>query len=249
MNVGIYQNAASLSSLERWQQVVAQNITSGEQPAYKRRVASFSGEDRGEFLADPKARIDRGEGEPAVFPVAHASISFRPGEIQTTRRNLDVAIQGAGFFELKMPDGSKAYTRDGSFHLRADRTLATAQGGTVLNATGMPIQLLPGRGDLSINQDGTLSQGDTTLGRIAIQNFDDPAKLTALADGLFAAPPDVTPSPMAKPVVLQGNLEASNAPSLYEMVDLVTISRAYEANQKVITSRDDLMDKTLQAFG
>ena len=73
--------------------------------------------------------------------------------------------------------------------------------------------------------------------------------LIALADGLFAASPGVDPTPVAKPVVLQGNLEASNAPSLYEMVDLVTISRAYEANQKVITSRDDLMDKTLKTFG
>jgi len=249
MNVGIYQNAASLSSLERWQQVVAQNITSGEQTAYKRRVASFAAEERGEFLPDPKARIDRGEGEPAIFPVAHASISFRPGEIETTRRSLDLAIPGPGFFEVKMPDGTKAYTRDGSFRLRSDRTLVTAQGGAVLNTAGMPIQLLPGRGDLSVNQDGTLSQGDTTIGRIAVQDFADPAKLTALADGLFAAPPDVTPMPVAKPEVLQGNLEASNASSLYEMVDLVTISRAYEANQKVITSRDDLMDKTLQAFG
>jgi len=66
---------------------------------------------------------------------------------------------------------------------------------------------------------------------------------------LFAAPDGVTPTAVSDPEVLQGNLEASNLTSLHEMVDLVTISRAYEANQKIITSSDELLDKTIQAFG
>ena len=249
MNVGLYQSAASLSALERWQEAVSQNITSSEVTAYKKRTTHFSGQDSGEFLTDPKARAGRGEGLPATFPVALSSIDFLPGETKPTGRNLDVAIQGEGFFEIEMPDGSHAYTRSGEFQLRPDRSVVTGRGGKVLLNSGTPLQLMPGQGELVITEDGSVRQGSTQLGKLSLQTFANPAKLTPLSAGFFAAPEGVTPTAVAKPEILQGNLEASNLTSLHEMVDLVTISRAYEANQKIITSRDDLLDKTIQAFG
>jgi flagellar basal body rod protein FlgG len=249
MNVGLYQSAASLSALERWQEAVSQNITSSEVTAYKKRATYFSGQDSGEFLIDPKARAGRGEGQPATFPVARSAISFLPGETKPTGRGLDVAIQGEGFFEVQMPDGSRAYTRSGEFQLRPDRTVMTGRGGKVLLNSGLPLQLMAGQGEVVINQDGSVFQGTTQLGKLSIQNFENPAQLTPLSAGFFSAPEGVKPTPIAKPEILQGNLEASNLTSLHEMVDLVTISRAYEANQKIITSRDELLDKTLQAFG
>jgi flagellar basal-body rod protein FlgF len=249
MNVGLYQSAASLSALERWQEAVSQNITSSEVTAYKKRTISFSGENSGEFLTDPKARVGLGEGQPATFPVASSSINFLPGETKPTGRNLDAAIQGEGFFEVQLNDGTRAYTRSGEFQLRPDRTVVTGQGAEVLLDGGTPLQLVPGQGELVINQDGSVRQGTTQLGKLSIQNFAKPEQLVPLAAGLFTAPAGMTPTPVARPQVLQGNLEASNLTSLHEMVDLVTISRAYEANQKIITSRDELLDKTIQAFG
>lgn len=249
MNVGLYQSAASLSALERWQEAVSQNITSSEVTAYKKRTTSFSGQESGEFLTDPKARVGQGEGEPATFPVARSSISFLSGETKPTGRNLDAAIQGEGLFEVKMPDGSHAYTRSGEFQLLPDRTVITGRGAKVLLTSGEPLQLKAGGGEMIINQDGSVVQGVTPLGKLSIQTFADMAKLVPLSAGFFSAPEGVTPTPVAKPQVLQGNLEASNLTSLHEMVDLVTISRAYEANQKIITSRDEMLDKTLQAFG
>jgi len=249
MNVGLYQSAASLSALERWQETVSQNITSSEVTAYKKRTTSFSGQDGGEFLTDPKARVGRGEGQSAVFPVASSSISFLPGETKPTGRNLDVALQGEGFFEVQLPDGTRAYTRTGEFQLRPDRSVVTGQGAQVLLDGGSPLQLNAGQGELVINPNGTVTQGAAALGKLSIQNFANPTQLTPLAAGLFAAPDGVTPTPVANPEVLQKNLEASNITSLHEMVDLVTISRAYEANQKIITSADERLDKTIQAFG
>jgi flagellar basal body rod protein FlgG len=249
MNVGLYQSAASLSALERWQEAVSENITSSEVTAYKKRTITFNGQDSGEFLTDPKARVGRDEGQPAIFPVASSSISFQPGETKPTGRKLDAAIQGEGFFEVQMPDGTRAYTRTGEFQLRSDRTVMTGQGAQVLLDSGSPLQLNTGKGDLVINQNGSVTQGTTTLGRLSIQTFANPSQLTPLAAGLFSAPAGVTPTPVASPEVLQGNLEASNLTSLHEMVDLVTISRAYEANQKLITSDDERLDKTIQAFG
>jgi flagellar basal body rod protein FlgG len=249
MNVGLYQSAASLSALERWQEAVSQNITSSEVTAYKKRTISFSGQESGEFLTDPKSRAGHGEGQSATFPVASSSINFLPGETKPTGRKLDVALQGEGFFEVQMPDGTRAYTRTGEFQMRADRTIVTGQGANVLLTGGTPLQLLAGKGDLVINPDGSVLQGNKTIGKLSIQNFSKPAQLLPLAAGLFAAPSGVEPTAVAQPAVIQGSLESSNLTSLHEMVDLVTISRAYEANQKIITSTDDRLDKTIQAFG
>lgn len=249
MNVGIYQSAASLAALERWQSIVTQNISSGGQTAYKRRVASFDAADAGEVLTDRGTNVDSGQGAPAVFPTANASISFTPGQIQTTGRNLDVAIQGPGFFELKLSDGSKVYTRDGSFLMNAKGVIVGAGGAEVLTDRGDPITLQPGKGKLVIDEHGRLFQGGKALGQLAVVNFPDPSNLIPLSANVFAGPPGVDPQQVGKPQVAQGNLEDSNTSPLREMVDLVTISRAYEANQKVITNRDDVMNKTLDAFG
>jgi len=249
MNVGLYQSAASLSALERWQEAVSQNITSSEVTAYKKRTISFSGQDSGEILIDPKSRAGHGQGQSATFPVASSSINFLPGETKPTGRKLDVAIQGEGFFEVQMPDGSRGYTRTGEFQMRPDRTVVTGQGAAVLLASGSPLQLNQGQGDVAIKPDGTVTQGSAALGKLSVQTFAKPGQLVALAAGLFTAPSGVDPTPVSNPSVLQGNLEASNSTSLHEMVDLVTISRAYEANQKIITSSDDLLEKTIQAFG
>jgi flagellar basal body rod protein FlgG len=249
MNVGLYQSAASLSALERWQEAVSQNITSSEVTAYKKRTISFSGQASGELLIDPKSRAGHGEGQSAVFPVASSSINFLPGETKPTGRKLDFALQGEGFFEVQMPDGTRAYTREGEFQLRADRTVVTGQGANVLLTGGTPLQLNAGKGDLVINADGTVLQGNKSLGKLSIQTFAKPGQLLSLSAGLFGAPSGMDPTPVAQPAVIQGSLESSNLTSLHEMVDLVTISRAYEANQKIITSSDDRLDKTIQAFG
>jgi len=249
MNIGLYQSAASLSALERWQDAVAQNITSSQATAYRKRTVNFSAERAGEILADPHARAGEDAGMPSLFPQVHSGITFLTGETQPTRRELDGAIQGGGFFEIGRPDGTRVYTRSGEFRLRADRTIVTAAGDEVLNESGSPIALLPNGAPVVINQDGTLFQGEVPLGRIAVREFADTSQLTPIAGGYFTAPPDARPPMVEKPELLQGYLEGSNVTPLREMVDLVLISRAYEANQKIITTVDQQIQKTLDALG
>ncbi len=249
MNIGLYESAASLTALERWQEAVAQNITSSEVTAFRKRATSVAAQESGELLTDPRARAGRGEGEPAAFPVARSQISFTPGEARPTGRELDLAIRGPGFFAVQMPDGTRAYTRTGEFRLRPDRTIVTGQGFPVLSAAGQPIQTLPGQGPVVVDPTGMVSQGTTQIARLALRDFANPGLLTPLASGIYVAPEGVEPAAAPAAQIMQGHLESSNLTSLREMVDLVTISRAYEANQKVITSRDDLFEKTLQAFG
>lgn len=249
MNIGLYQSAASLSALERWQDAVAQNITSSQTTAYRKRTVSFSTQAAGSLQADPHARVGQDNGMPSLFPKISTGIDFLNGETQPTRRELDVAIQGDGFFEVQRADGSKVYTRSGEFRMRSDRTLVTATGDEVMSDAGAPITLLPNGAPLVINQDGTLFQGDTGLGKIAVRKFNNNAVLTPIAGGYFSAPDGVQPESAENPELLQGYLEGSNVTPLREMVDLVLISRAYEANQKIITTVDQQMQKTLDALG
>lgn len=249
MNIGLYQSAASLSALERWQDAVAQNITSAQTTGFRKRTVEFSGENAGKWNLSAPGKSGPADEQPAVFTHTTSGINFVSGETQPTGRDLDVAIQGPGFFQVQAPDGSKAYTRIGEFRIRSDRTLVTAGDCTVLNDSGSPITLLPGGGNINISSDGTITQGSTTLGRLSVQQAANPSALIPAAGGMFVAGEGAGMSPVAKPDLMQSYLEQSNVQPLREMVDLVLISRAYEANQKVITSTDDQMQKTLDALG
>ena len=249
MNIGLYQSASSLSALERWQDAVAQNITSAQTTGFRKRTVEFSGVNAGKWNLSPAGKSGSGDEQQAVFTSSSSGINFLSGETQPTGRDLDVAIQGAGFFQVQAPDGTTAYTRNGSFRITPDRTLETSGGCKVLSSSGSPITLLQTGGNISINADGTIIQGATTLGRLSVQQTSNPSALIPGAGGMFVAPPGTEMTPVEKPQLMQSYLEGSNVQPLREMVDLVLISRAYEANQKVITSTDDQMQKTLDALG
>jgi flagellar basal body rod protein FlgG len=251
MDIGIYQSAASLTSLERWQDAVAQNITSGQVTGYRKRTVEFSGTTAGGWQTDSSSQADTDPNLSAVFPTTTNGVSFTSGETQPTGRNLDVAIQGEGFFEVQMPDGTHAYTRSGEFTTRADRTLINTANEEVLSDGGSPIVLpLPtDSSKITINPDGSIVQGSTTIARLSIQKFSNQADLAPVSGGQFIANPGADPEPVAKPQLLQGYLEASNVSPLTEMVNLVQISRAYDANQHVITSTDKQNQKELDELG
>lgn len=249
MNVGLYQSAASLAALERWQDAVSQNITSAQNTGYRKRTIQFSTETAGELHTDSRARLGEDAGMGLVFPRTTSGINFQTGETTPTRREFDVAIQGDGFFEIQAPDGSKLYTRSGEFRMRPDRTLVTSGDMEVMSDAGNPIVLLPGGGGVTINQDGTLSQNGTILGKLGVYRTDNTAGLIPQAGGLFVPGPGVEMSAVDEPELMQGYLEQGNVAPLREMVDLVLISRAYEANQKMITTIDQQMQKSLEALG
>jgi len=248
MNIGLYQSAASLSALERWQDAVAQNITSSQVAGFRKRTVEFSTVEMGSVQADPKARSADG-AKPALFPAASFGVSFQAGETTPTNRELDVAIQGDGFFEVQMPDGSRGYTRAGDFHLNSNRTVVSRDNVPVLSQSGTPIVLQPEDGALAIAQDGTMTQGETQLGKISVVKFPDNSRLLPLGGGLFASKDGTAPAPVEQTSVMQGYLEGSNVTPLREMISLVQIARAYEANQKIISSRDQNLQKAIETLG
>lgn len=249
MNIGIYQSASSLAALERWQDAVTQNITSSQVTGYKKRTVEFQSVQAGELQTRAGQKIGEGDGEPMHFPRVTYGINFQNGETTPTRRELDVALQGRGFFEVELDDGTKGYTRAGELRMRPDRTLVTSQDKPILSDSGFPIQLPANGGKIIINQDGTVRVGDAVAARIAVMDFPDEKLLVPVSAGLFLVPEGVRPEPVAEPAVLQGYLENSNITPLREMVDLVNIARAYEANQKLIQNYDQSLQKVLDALG
>jgi flagellar basal-body rod protein FlgF len=248
MNIGLYQSAAAMSALERWQDAVAQNITSGQETGYLKRTVEFSTQSAGDWVVDTGANSS-GTEVSALFPKATNGVSFNPGETQPTGNDLDVAIQGQGFFEVRQPDGTTAYTRNGQFSLRADHTLVNSSDMPVLSDAGSPIVLQGESGKVTINPDGGIVQGTTVVSRIGVQSFANNADLMPIAGGLFVANAGADPQPVIKPNLLQGYLESSNVQPMREMVNLVLISRAYDANQRVITNADQETSKMIDALG
>ncbi len=247
MNICLYQSAASLSALERWQEAVAQNITSSQIPGFRKRTVEFASVEMGHRQIDAKGKAD--EGSTATFPSTKLGVSFYPGETTPTRRDMDVAISGDGFFEVQRADGSRGYTRAGQFHVNSQRMIVTHDDMPVLSAAGTPIVLQPTGEALSIAFDGALTQGDRQLGTLSVMRFADNKRLMPAGDNMYLAPEDMDPVRVERPTVLQGYIEASNVTPLREMISLVQIARAYEANQKIISNRDQNFQKALDTLG
>jgi flagellar basal-body rod protein FlgG len=171
------------------------------------------------------------------------------GNLQQTSNTLDLAIQGSGYFQVTLPDGETAYSRDGTFGLSADGTIVTADGYTVLPGLTIPTAAT----SVTINTAGQLQvtlQGQTaptTVGQLQLATFPNAAGLAAQGDNLLVqtsasgAPVTGNPATTGFGTVQQGFVETSNVNVVTEITNLITAQRAYEMNSKVITTSDDML--------
>ena len=185
-----------------------------------------------------------------VRPVA-TSREFSQGSLQQTSNGLDLAIQGKGFFQVEMPDGTTGYTRDGSFKLDNQGNLVTNNGYRVLPGFQFPAEAT----GITIGQDGTVSYKippnvePEVLGQIELADFVNPAGLDPKGQNLFAetaasGPPVVaTPAQNTMGSVAQGFVETSNVNVLQELVTMIQSQRAYELNSKAIQTSDQMLQK------
>jgi len=171
---------------------------------------------------------------------------FSQGNIQQTNNALDVAINGRGFFQVLQPDGTTAYSRDGSFQINNQGQLVTANGYLIQPAITLPQNAL----SVTIGNDGTVSvqipgqAAAQQVGSLTLSDFINPAGLQAIGDNLFletaasGAPQTGTPGLNGIGSVQQGALEASNVNVVEELVNLIETQRAYELNSKAIQTAD-----------
>ncbi|WP_042428095.1 flagellar basal-body rod protein FlgG [Comamonas granuli] len=182
------------------------------------------------------------------------SRNFTQGSLQETKNNLDVAINGNGFFEVTMPDGTLGYTRDGSFQVDAQGRLVTSSGLPVANGITIP----QGVTSVSISADGIVSaliSGNSQpqqLGSLAMSSFINPAGLEPIGQNLFkesaasGQPQQGTPGTNGLGFIKQGFLESSNINVVEELVNMIQTQRAYEMNSKAIQTSDQMLAKLSQ---
>jgi flagellar basal-body rod protein FlgG len=188
-----------------------------------------------------------------VRPVATARI-FTTGNLQNTGNPLDLAVNGNGFFQVTLPDGSVSYTRDGAFQLDNQ--------GQVVTSNGYPLQptitIPPNAVTITIGSDGTVSvlaagaAAPTQVGQIQLANFINPAGLQARGENLFletaasgTAQTNV-PGTNGLGALNQGFVETSNVNVTEELVNLITAQRAFEINSRSIQSSDQMLQKLTQ---
>jgi flagellar basal-body rod protein FlgF len=189
----------------------------------------------------PPARVDafrRGD-RPVSFVIDPRTVTnFQMGTVQQTGSDLDVAIQGGGFFAVQTPRGER-YTRAGAFQLNAQGQLVTINNEPVLTEGG-PISFTAEDGRVAIGVDGTISTQQGVRGRLRVVDFANEAALTKDGDNLFAAPQGVRPTNNRTARVLQGAIERSNVQAIPEMGRMIEVTRAYQSVTQMIDRTQDL---------
>jgi flagellar basal-body rod protein FlgG len=206
-----------------------------------RRVGSNSSDNN--TVVPSGAQVGLGVKTAAIYRINEQ------GNLQQTSNTLDMAIQGNGYFQVTLPSGETAYTRDGTFGLAADGTIVTADGYIVEPGIQVPSNAT----NVTVNTSGQVQAtiaGQTapqTVGQLTLATFPNPAGLDSQGSNLFmqsaASGNPVTGNP-GNPgfgSVMQGFIETSNVNVVTEVTNLITAQRAYEMNSKVITTSDDML--------
>lgn len=179
------------------------------------------------------------------------SRTFTQGNLQQSSNPLDLAVQGAGFFELQMPDGTVGYTRDGAFQVNAQGQLVTNNGYPVQPGITIPANAQ----SVTVGTDGTVSASipgqalPQTLGQLQLANFVNPAGLEPKGQNIFGetaasgTPNAAAPGTNGLGTLRQGFVETSNVNVVEELVAMIQTQRAYELNSKAIQTSDQMLQK------
>ena len=246
--------ATGMESQQLFMDTISNNLSNVNTVGFKRTKLEFQ-DLMYQTLREPGVRNFEGGMSPSgievglgVKPAATQKI-FEQGSLNRTENPLDCAIQGEGFFQITLPNGGSAYTRDGSFKLSSD--------GTIVNSSGFifspQITVPQGSTDLEISEDGKVSvllSGEnlsTEIGQVELARFVNPSGLKSLGGNLYVEtdasgdPIINVPGEEGTGTVIQNYTEASNVQLVEEMVNMISAQRAYEIVSKAITVAEDMM--------
>jgi flagellar basal-body rod protein FlgG len=257
-------NSAATGMLAQEQniEVIANNIANMRTTGYKRQRAEFE-----DLLYEHVRRIGtQTSTQGNILPVGVDLGSgtrlvgtpriMTQGTLTQTGGELDVAVRGEGFFKIQLPDGTFAYTRDGSFQMDAQGRIVTAQGNVVQPGITIP----QNSSSLTINSQGQVSvivagaTNPTVLGQLTLTRFINKAGLLPIGDNMFqetpasGAPQDGLAQTDGMGDIQQGNLEQSNVEPVKEIADLIASQRAYEMNSKVISATDQMLQSVIGLY-
>ena len=176
-------------------------------------------------------------------------LDFRSGTIVPTGRELDFAIDGRGFFEVETPQGIR-YTRNGQFDVTADGTLTTRDGLPVLGVAAKDRRIRVGKGQVSVDADGTVKADGVVAGKLSVVDFGDYSRLSREEAGRFKATAGAAPTPVVDAAVRGGAIEQSNVSVVERIAQLTEVSRGFEALQRGLAVLfNDIEARAINEFG
>ena len=219
-------------TLQRELALIANNVANVDTLGFKAQSLLMK-----EERMAPAAALDfRRPDRPISFVLDDANqYDFRAGQMITTGNELDVAVDGKGWFVVQTPAGERS-TRNGSFALGSDGVVKTRDGNPVMTDGG-PLTLQPGEQGLSIAADGTISTTQGQRGKLRVVDFTDLSKLKKVGETLFSGE---NPQPATLPRLVQGQIEKSNVRAVAEISRMIEVGRSYQAVSKWMADADDL---------
>ncbi|WP_337841131.1 flagellar basal-body rod protein FlgG [Rheinheimera sp.] len=260
MHPALWISKTGLDAKQRDISVISNNLANASTVGFKKSRAIF--EDLlYQNVNQPGGRSSQNSELPnglmlgAGTKVVATQKSFTQGNMITTDNSLDVMIQGHGFFEVLMPDGTISYSRNGQFTTDSDGNLVTSGAGYQIQPN---IVIPEDAQSITISQDGEVSvrlpgqTENTVLGQLTLTNFVNPAGLEPVGQNLFTQtaasgdPIQGIPGLEGRGILVQGSLETSNVNVTEELVSLIESQRVYEMNSKVISTVDQMMGTLIQ---
>ena len=250
----LYSAASGMAAQQMSVDNIANNLANANTNGFKMRRTQFQ-----DLLYQSYVQPGAAAGSQTTVPSglqlglgtrpASNEIIFQQGNFQATGNPLDLVIQGKGFFQIRLPTGEIAYTRDGGFQLDRDGNMVTANGDPLEPQITIP----PQAQSISIGSDGTVSytqSGQTAsqvAGQIQLSNFTNPAGLNAIGKNLFLQTDASGDPTIGNPggqeglgSLTQGYVEGSNVSVVEEFINMIVSQRAYEANAKMVKTADEM---------
>ena len=255
----LYIAKTGLDAQQTNMDVIANNLANVSTNGFKRQRAVF--EDLlYQTVRQPGAQSSTQTSLPSglqigtgVRPVSTERIQAQ-GNLTQTSNSKDIAIKGQGFFQVQLPDGTTAYTRDGSFQVDQNGQLVTSSGYQVTPAVTIPANALT----ITVGRDGIVSvttQGQTAatqVGQLTLSTFINDGGLESLGENLYqetqssGTPTENTPGLNGAGLLYQGYVETSNVNVAEELVNMIATQRAYEINSKAVSTSDAMLQKLTQ---
>ena len=254
MNQSLWISKTGLDAQQTRMATIANNLANVGTTGFKRSRAIFE-----DLLYQNVRQVGAQSSQTTLLPsglqlgtgvrVVATEKLFTQGNLTRTENNLDVAVQGRGFFEILLPDGSQAFTRDGSFQINDQGVMVTSEGYQLQPPISIPQNAL----SVSIARDGTVSASlpgvaqVSQVGNIQLTDFINPAGLEARGENLFVASGASGPPQPGNPginglgTLVQGYVESSNVNVVEELVSMIETQRAYEMNSKAISTADQML--------
>ncbi len=246
---GLYAAATGMMALEDRHSVIANNIANSATVGFKRQNPISKGFKEvflGEMGSAAQLNAERGPG--GGLKVLATYTDLQSGGIITTDDPMNVALTGPGFIGVETPDGER-FTRNGTFIVDLDGQLATPDGFKIQSSGGGPLDV--GEGRVTIDDTGQVSVDGQVAGQIRLVEFAEPRLLEQAGNNLYFASDAVAAQAIdaEDTRVVSGALESSNVQAPVEMAEMLLGLRAYEANQKVITTVDETVGRLINDVG